>query len=314
MMYMNILGIGESVIDNVEVVGESGAAHVVIDTSQHIGGPVVTALIFLARLGLDCTLVTSIGHDLEADRIKEVLATEGITLMSHLQERTKVHTVRVDAATGQREKIRGSVTHAPIPSLPEEFVQQFDIIIIDRHERLVFYDVLKKKKRSAKVIIDPSTEVSNFTRDMMRYADYPIIPIESLITIGAGSDFERSLHEVYAVCHKPVVVTLGELGSVVYDGSQYEMISSLDVHVVDATGAGDIYRGAFAYGVLQGASLTECARFANAIAALQCTRLGNVAAIPHAHEARPFIGLLAPRKVVDTSQVHEYITTIAARA
>jgi sugar/nucleoside kinase (ribokinase family) len=43
---------------------------------------------------------------------------------------------------------------------------------------------------------------------------------------------------------------------------------------VDTTGAGDAFMGGLSYGLLQGWDLPEIGRFANACAALCCTKLG----------------------------------------
>ena len=50
--------------------------------------------------------------------------------------------------------------------------------------------------------------------------------------------------------------------------------------VVDSTGAGDVFRSGFVYGLLQGWPVPEVLRFANAAAALSCTRLGAIASVP----------------------------------
>ena len=49
---------------------------------------------------------------------------------------------------------------------------------------------------------------------------------------------------------------------------------------VDTTGAGDIFRGAFIYALLRGDAPREILRFANAAAALSCTRMGAMSSVP----------------------------------
>jgi sulfofructose kinase len=46
------------------------------------------------------------------------------------------------------------------------------------------------------------------------------------------------------------------------------------VNCVDTTGAGDVFHGAFCYGVLEGWPIEQILEFANAMAALNCTALG----------------------------------------
>ena len=52
------------------------------------------------------------------------------------------------------------------------------------------------------------------------------------------------------------------------------------IHAVDTTGAGDVFRGGFIYAMLQGWPIEQVLRFANAAAAVSCTRLGALAGIP----------------------------------
>jgi len=52
------------------------------------------------------------------------------------------------------------------------------------------------------------------------------------------------------------------------------------VKVVDATGAGDVFRAGFIYGLLQKWRVREILRFANATAAVSCTRLGAIPSVP----------------------------------
>jgi sugar/nucleoside kinase (ribokinase family) len=50
--------------------------------------------------------------------------------------------------------------------------------------------------------------------------------------------------------------------------------------VVDSTGAGDVFRGAFIAAMLRGDSPGQILRFANAAAAIACTREGALDSVP----------------------------------
>jgi sulfofructose kinase len=304
---MKILGIGESVIDKVRVIrNQEGESIGSFSAGTHVGGPVLSALILMSRLGLECTLLTSIGRDIEADVIRQKLADENIKVVENIQEKTKINTILIDAGSGQREKIRGKTKHSPIKDIPSEFIQLFDFIIIDRHEKEAFYEILSKKKPCTKIVIDPSTEISNFTLDMIRQSEYPILPIESLVKFGEGKDLRVCLELLYDLCNKPLTITVGELGSLVYDGRELNVIPALKVNAVDTTGAGDVFRGAFTYGLIKKWSLCECAKFANSVAALQCTKLGNAAAIPTKTEIGLITDLKAQRKQISLDELNSH--------
>ena len=277
---MKVLGIGESVIDQTYLFQKGIPADGIANQlpQKHVGGPVLTAMILLARLGVECTFITTLGRDENAEIIKKLLKHEKVSLLPKYQQHTKVNSILVDLQTGYRKKLRGDTVHQPLHGLDKQFLRQFDSVIFDRHETTAFYETLVKRTKRTKIVIDPSLEVSNFTMDMVRYADYPIIPIEFVAKV--GTNLENGLKKLFAVCHKNIIVTAGELGSLAFDGNKMTVIPAKNVTAIDATGAGDIYRGGFTFGVLQGWDTHASATFGNLVAGLQCTKIGNAAAIP----------------------------------
>lgn len=300
---MKVLGIGESVIDNAQIIGSDYV-------EKHVGGPSLIALMILARLGIDCTLLTTLGRDTDAKIIKKTLKHDGIKVAARIERRTKVNNYLINPENGARQKIRGDVIHPDIKHLDRNFIRKFDIIIIDRHERSAFYEILEKKKPSAKIVIDPSTEVSPFTMDMIKHADYPIIPIEALVEIGNAKNLSLCLGALQQITKKPVVITAGEFGSIIYDGKTVELIPSLQVKAVDVQGAGDIYRGAFTYGIIQGWDYSKSAEYANKIAALHCTKLGNAAAVPKKEEIAVLDKFIVQKTQISVPKIHEHFFTM----
>ncbi|MFN7922448.1 MAG: carbohydrate kinase family protein [Bryobacteraceae bacterium] len=72
-----------------------------------------------------------------------------------------------------------------------------------------------------------------------------------------------------------VIVKLGADGCLVVDETSATSVPAFPVNVVDSTGAGDCFVGAFLVRRLEGAPLAECARFANAVGALVVGALGS---------------------------------------
>jgi sulfofructose kinase len=81
-----------------------------------------------------------------------------------------------------------------------------------------------------------------------------------------------------------ICVTLGARGAMLLEGGRLHHAPGLRVKVVDTTGAGDVFRGAFIAALLRGDSPAEILRFANAAAALSCTRLGAIDSVPALEE------------------------------
>jgi len=88
-----------------------------------------------------------------------------------------------------------------------------------------------------------------------------------------------------------VVITDGANGSWVFanDGTQFQQPAYLLPNVVDTTGCGDSYHGAFLFGLIKGMTLRECARLASAVAALNAQQLGGRSGLPNLAQVQAFL-------------------------
>jgi sulfofructose kinase len=68
--------------------------------------------------------------------------------------------------------------------------------------------------------------------------------------------------------------TLGKSGVVAWDGKRFYYVPGFLVKAIDTTGAGDIFHGAFLYGVVKGWDVERNLEFSCAAAALACTAVG----------------------------------------
>ena len=77
-----------------------------------------------------------------------------------------------------------------------------------------------------------------------------------------------------------VTITMGAEGCLVASRERVVHCPGFSVQVVDTTGAGDAFLGGLSYAFLKGQAPAEAGRFANACAALCCTRVGARAMAP----------------------------------
>ena len=89
-----------------------------------------------------------------------------------------------------------------------------------------------------------------------------------------GAPPENALYGLRNLGPEHVAVTLGEKGSIGLNEEGIFRQKAFTVHAVDTTGAGDVYHGAFIYGLLKTWKMRECMRFASAAAALKCRGIG----------------------------------------
>jgi ribokinase len=128
------------------------------------------------------------------------------------------------------------------------------------------------------------------TRELMRSVDI-LIASETFATplVGAERKPEAALYALRDLGPRQVVVTMGERGSIGLDQKGIFRQKAFPVNAVDTTGAGDVYHGAYIYGLIQNWDMAGCMRFASATAALNCTKIGAQAGIPSLEAIRELL-------------------------
>ena len=83
---------------------------------------------------------------------------------------------------------------------------------------------------------------------------------------------------------KQFVITLGEKGAVVFDGESFIDIAPNNVEAIDSNGAGDLFAGAFMYGITNGKSYADAGKLASMASAQVVTQFGPRLALAQAKE------------------------------
>jgi 2-dehydro-3-deoxygluconokinase len=116
----------------------------------------------------------------------------------------------------------------------------------------------------------------------MEQTDYALPGIEDVQTLTGLTEPESMLDFYLRLGPKVVVLKMGEAGAWLATPDHRVRIPKHEVPVVDATGAGDTFCGAFLARILAGDAPEPAARYASVAAALKCTGYGAVAPIPQA--------------------------------
>ncbi len=94
--------------------------------------------------------------------------------------------------------------------------------------------------------------------------------------INSHDNLEEAFNVLEEQFKAQIIVTLEEQGGAYRNNlGQVEVIPTIKVKPVDTTGAGDIFHGAFIYGLAQQWSLDKIIRFANVAGAMSVTKLGG---------------------------------------
>ena len=94
------------------------------------------------------------------------------------------------------------------------------------------------------------------------------------------TDLQRAGEATLELGPRVVVQTEGKNGCYTTSRDQHFHTPAFEVEVIDTTGAGDVFHGAYLVGVVKQWELQRIAAFASAVSALHCTVLGNRQGIP----------------------------------
>lgn len=86
-----------------------------------------------------------------------------------------------------------------------------------------------------------------------------------------------------------VAVTAGEHGCWWRDGDEIRHTPAPQVEAIDTLAAGDVFHGAFAFGLVEGWAMERIIGFASAAAAIKCTRFGGRLGAPSRAEVEAFL-------------------------
>jgi len=147
------------------------------------------------------------------------------------------------------------------------------------------------RARDIPVIVDIS-EVATGIAELIALADVLITSERVAAELAPRADLPSALAELAELGPRVVIVTLGEAGSIGLHGETLVECPAFPVDVVDTTGAGAVFHGAFAAGLLSELPLARCMELAGAAAALSCQALGPWDGIPRRDEV---LGLIRAR-------------------
>ncbi|MBN2123292.1 MAG: sugar kinase [Deltaproteobacteria bacterium] len=260
------------------------------DIEVQCGGPASTALVALSRLGVKTSFLGAVSDDLFGIEIVKGLKEEGVDA-AFLKIRpgytSQFAFIAITRENGKRTVFwhRGST-----PPLRREEVDLslFPIARVLHLDGLMMEASLEAarqaKKRGMKVVLDAGT-FREGSLDLLSRVDIVIASERFAVPlVGKEAPPEDALEALCRLGPEQTVITLGPKGSVGLQGGKLNRQEAIPVHVVDTTGAGDVYHGAYLYGVLQDWSMSECMRFASVVAAMKCRHVGARKGIPRMEE------------------------------
>jgi ribokinase len=293
-----VVGLGQACLDHLGTLGayprEDGKCEL---SGFHIqcGGPASTALVTLARLGVKTSFLGSISDDAFGVEITKGLKKERVddTFLKIRRGYTSQFAfIAVTEGTGNRTVFwhRGSVPHLKPGEVDLSAFTGAKILHVDGLMVEVAQEAARQAKaRGMKVIMDAGTMRAG-SLELAALVDVVISSQRFAASLaGESAPVEKILYMLRELGPQEAVITLGPKGSWGRGGQDLIFQRAFPIEVKDTTGAGDVYHGAYIYGLLQGWKMRECMRFASAASALKCREIGARKGIPRLGQIMEFM-------------------------
>lgn len=263
------------------------------------GGPVASAMVAVSRLGVSAGFIGTIGSDRLGKIKMQTLVEHGLDV-SHVVTRPgpedQTVIVQVHQETGERvfsglgEAVRVPLTAAEIN---RDYITSARYLHLDGWHPDAALQAAKWMHQAGKtVMLDGSS-----TRGPVSTAMRALVEECDILICGSGfgpalTGYENLWDVGEAIVDmgpRIVVQTEGKDGSYTVTREQRFHVPAFDVEVVDTTGAGDVFHGAYLVGLLQGWDLRTVTYFSTAVSAIKCTQLSGRRGIPTFAYAKSFL-------------------------
>jgi sulfofructose kinase len=256
------------------------------------GGQVATALVALARWYCRATYVGTFGDGPLGELSRASLVDDGVDVASARTRHgvaNQTAVILVDRASGERTILMhrpAALTLRP-DELDRDLVTSGRVLHLDGYDADAAYTAASwARQAGVPVVVDVDTRVGPVER-LLAVSDAVIVSRAFACDLTGAVDADQALARLAASTRAPLVaVTLGAAGVIAVTAAGTFRAAGYPVRAVDTTGAGDVFHAGFIYGLLRGWSLEDTLAFANATAALKCTKLGGRPGIPAIADAQ----------------------------
>jgi len=265
------------------------------------GGPAGTAMVAASRLGAATGYVGTIGNDHVAELKRKSLIMYDVDI-SRIVERpfpeNQVIFVYVNKETGERVfALLENYLDSPVmpAELDRDYLTSADFLLLDGVYPEASLQAARWMREAGKTVVIDMWKTNELVPDWKR----KLVALTDIVICGEGFAAAYSgEHDIYkagramlASGPRIVVETVGESGCYTITETEAFHTPAFDVTVVNTTGAGDVFHGAYITGLLKEWDLRTVARFASAVSALTCTRLGGLDRFPSYADVVSFLNM-----------------------
>lgn len=250
------------------------------------GGPAGNAAYLLGKYKEEVSYITVLGEDFYGKKIIEDLKSVNVDVKNIITSKeyvTPCSIIIANGSTGSRTIINYR-EKKEIPDLNFVYKNKPKIILYDGHE-LEISLFINKLFPEAISVLDAGTYKKG-TLALGKIVDYLICSEDFAMDYCKmekieEKDFKNVLDALEKLNNKTIIVTLGERGAIMKKDNKVVRYEAFKANAIDTTGAGDIFHGAFVYGLSKKFSIDENIRFSSACSALSVEVLGGRNSIPN---------------------------------
>ena len=276
-------------------------------------GQVASAIVACQRWGLRTRYVGKIGGD-EAGKFQvEEMRREGVEAhwITAPECQSQTAFILVDDASGERTVLwKRDPGIALRPSdLKREWISSARILLVDGHDTDAATCAAKWACEEHISVVGDFDNRYPGVEALLECVDFSITSKDFPERLTGERDLLKSLPEIFQRFEpRLIAATLGRPGVLGWDGERFLLCPGFVVKAVDTTGAGDIFHGAFVYGLAHGWRMEEILEFSCAAAALNCLAEGARGGIAPLAEITEF------RRTTERSQAAYLPEALSAEA
>lgn len=220
------------------------------------GGNPVNVAVYFKRLGESASYTGAVGTDRYGALMKKALQEKGLDV-------SRLKVLEGSTAVTQVELIDGERVFGDYDEgvLSQFCLDESDLAFIAEHDLMhtgiwgMMEDYLEAvQEAGVPVSFDFATKLDDpMVERVIAHVDYAFFAYDQ-----DDAMIREFLEAIWQKGPKMAVATLGENGSLAYDGSRFYEYGIISTKVVDTMGAGDSYIAGFMKGVLESKTIPEC--------------------------------------------------------
>ncbi|MFX1574632.1 MAG: carbohydrate kinase family protein [Promethearchaeota archaeon] len=303
MKKIDIIGLGEIVVDWVATIPHFPKPDEKIDAiseNYFPGGVTANYLVAVARLGVSCGFIGAVGDDAYGNFLIEDLIKEEVDTTFTLRKKDMITPINfIFISNGEKIIIQSphmQRTKLDLTDLVESYIAKAKVL----HTTLIHLELSRKaieiaKENNIKVSIDLEPQIAQKgwkeLKNILLKTDILIPNKEGAKIITRKDTAKDAAKDLIKKGIPIVIITLGQKGALFTTEDSQKLIPAYNINnVIDTTGAGDTFNGAFSVAYwIKGWVLEDSVKFANAAAALKIQKLGARTGMPLEVEVNQFL-------------------------